>query len=140
MRLSRNLGIEADRGEDEEGIQIVIPSFSADDTHVVLLDVVAEAPGPVADVSVRYKDLVNLKNGVSRANLSIRQSEANLGALELNVIKNFLAFKLSHTLDAAGRLLADGNARQAAQLTSSHQMLLAGLIQRIPGFERGCRS
>jgi hypothetical protein len=47
-RLARNLGIAADRGEDEEGIQIVIPNYYAGDSHVVLLDVVAEGPGPVA--------------------------------------------------------------------------------------------
>ena len=38
QRLARNLGIEADRGDDEEGIQIVIPSFYAGDAHVILLD------------------------------------------------------------------------------------------------------
>jgi hypothetical protein len=43
-RLARNLGIQADRGEDEEGIQIVIPSFYAGDSHVVLLDLVATRP------------------------------------------------------------------------------------------------
>ena len=69
QRLSRNLGIETDRGLDEEGIQMVIPSFYADDAHVVLLDVVAPGPGPVADVTVRYKDLVHMKNGVARAHL-----------------------------------------------------------------------
>ncbi len=57
LRLSRNLGIDADRGEDEDGIQIVIPSFYAGDAHTILLDVVAARPGPIAEVTVRYKDL-----------------------------------------------------------------------------------
>ena len=41
------IGIETDRGLDEEGIQVVIPSYYADDAHVVLLDVVVPGPGPV---------------------------------------------------------------------------------------------
>ena len=44
-RLARTLGIEADRGEDEDGIQIVIPNFYAGDSHVILLDLVADQPG-----------------------------------------------------------------------------------------------
>jgi hypothetical protein len=72
-RLARNLGIEADRGEDEEGIQIVIPNFYAGDSHTILLDVVAQNPGPLADVTLRYKDVVYLRNGVARANLTLER-------------------------------------------------------------------
>ena len=56
QRLSKNLGIERDRGDDEEGVQIVIPSFYAGDSHVLLLDVVADGPGLCADVTARFKD------------------------------------------------------------------------------------
>ena len=45
VRISKNLGIQQDRGDDEEGIQIVIPAFHAGDSHVILLDVVV----PVQD-------------------------------------------------------------------------------------------
>jgi hypothetical protein len=40
-------------------MQIVIPSFFTGDSHVILLDVVVAGPGPVADVTLRYKDLVS---------------------------------------------------------------------------------
>ena len=94
LRLSRNLGIEADRGEDEDGIQIVIPSFYAGDAHTILLDVVAARPGPIAEVTVRYKDLAELRNTVARASLALPRSTSididniNRGPLETNVLKS----------------------------------------------------
>ena len=77
LRLSRNLGIEADRGEDEDGIQVVIPSFYAGDSHTILLDVVASGPGPIAEVTARYKDLAELRNTVAKASLALPRSTAS---------------------------------------------------------------
>ena len=56
-RLAQQLGIVADRGHDDDGIQIVMPAFYAGDAHAVLLDLVVPGPGPVADVSLQMKDL-----------------------------------------------------------------------------------
>jgi hypothetical protein len=56
--MQATLGIRADRGSDEDGIKIVIPAFYADDTHAILLDLVVPRPGPVLEVSAKYKDLV----------------------------------------------------------------------------------
>jgi hypothetical protein len=108
QRLRRNLGIAQDRGEDEEGVQIVIPSFYAGDSHVVLLDVVAEGPGPIADVSVRYKDLVQLRNGTARESLWLPNLELARGALQRNVLKNLVAYELASRLRSAGDALASG--------------------------------
>ncbi len=136
LRMSKNLGIQADRGEDEDGIQIVIPSFYAGDSHVVLLDVVASGPGPIADVTVRYKDLVKLKNGVARANLSLDRNTALPGPLERNVLKNLLARKLSETLVSAGALLASGDDVIANDILLAHHDLLAAVRLNQPGFQR----
>lgn len=136
QRIAKNLGIEADRGEDEEGIQIIIPSFYAGDSHVILLDVVAPGPGPVADVTVRYKDLVYLRNGVARANLSLERRTSSLGPLEHNVLKNVLAFHLSDSLKQAGRLLSIGERSEALQMVLAEQTLLRGFQQKVPGFLR----
>ena len=135
-RLSRNLGIEADRGEDEEGIQIVIPAFYADTSHVVLLDVVAEGPGPIADVTVRYKDLVQLENGVTRANLSLGRSEAQAGPLERNVMKNLLAFRMSTSLQYASVQLRNGDLQAAIRALSEQAELLNSFRTSVPGFDR----
>ncbi|MEE8408973.1 MAG: AgmX/PglI C-terminal domain-containing protein, partial [Myxococcota bacterium] len=132
-RISRNLGLQSDRGDDEEGIQIVIPSYYAGDTHVVLLDVVLPDHGPVADVRVRYKDLVFLRNGVSRANLSVERYPRLAGPLELNVLKNFIARRLSDALTKAGEQVAAGNEAAAIQIISDQQELLRTLRLEIPG-------
>ncbi|MCP4698133.1 MAG: pilus assembly protein PilP [Gammaproteobacteria bacterium] len=126
-RLSRNLGIQADRGKDEDGIQIVIPAYYAGDEHVILLDTVAYQPGAIADVTVRYKDLVYLNNGVTRANLSLGVREAARGPLERNVLKNFLALRLAQTARRASLHLAEQDVAQAVSLLSAYQELLQGL-------------
>ena len=105
LRLARNLGIEADRGEDEDGIQIVIPSFYADDAHTFLLDVVVPGPGAVAEVTARYKDLGELENTVARASLSLANSGKAPGPLETSVVEDYFSFKVSRALaNAAGAL------------------------------------
>ena len=134
-RLSRNLGIEADRGEDEAGIQIVMPTFHSGDSHAVLLDVVVPGPGPVADVTVRYKDLVYLRNSVARANLTLARGSEPPGPLERNVTKNLLAIRLSETLKRAGRRLLSGDDAEAIAEVERFQALLEGIQRELPGFQ-----
>ncbi len=136
QRISKNLGIAADRGEDEEGIQIVIPAFYAGDAHVVLLDVVAPGPGAISDVQVRYKDLVFMKNGVARANLSLTRSEAALGPLEQNVLKNLLAYSLSEKLKYAAQKVISSKLDQARSILTEQRALLRSFQETVPGFER----
>ena len=133
-RLARTLGIAADRGEDEEGIQIVIPNFYAGDEHVILLDLVAERPGPIAEVTLRYKDVVNLENGVAQASLSLGSGARATGPLELNVLKNLTAHRFAQDARRAGRALAAGDAPQAAQILASLRDMLRGLRQEVPAW------
>ena len=128
VRLSRNLGIEADRGDDEEGIQIVVPAWYAGDAHVFLLDVVVPGPGPIADVTVRYKDLVRLNNGVARSSLQLGRDPQPPGPLELNVLKNELA-----------RHLSDGLLAVADDLRRRDPNAARARLQRLDGFLRGMR-
>src|SRR5262249_61166163 len=109
VRLAGALGVAADRGADEDGIQIVIPAFHAGDAHAILLDTVAAGPGPIADVGVRYKDLVLLRNNVARAALTLPASAPAPGPLERNVSKNLLAQELAQTLTAAAAALDRGD-------------------------------
>jgi hypothetical protein len=134
-RMARNIGIRADRGDDEEGIQIVIPSFFAGDSHTVLLDVVVPGPGPVADVSIRYKDLVYRRNGVARARLTIQDDHRGPGPLERNVLKNQLAHELAEAANAAGAQLSAGNRSAAIQTLSTARELIAGMREEIPGWD-----
>ncbi len=133
-RLARNYGIRADRGADEEGIQIVIPTFYAGDAHVILLDVVAEGPGPVADVTLRYKDVAYLRNGVASASLSLAGGRDLRGPLERNVLKNLVAWDLSRRAAAMSRLLEQGDMRQAAAALAALRELINGLRLEVAGW------
>jgi hypothetical protein len=135
QRLARNIGIRADRGEDEEGIQIVIPSFFAGDSHTVLLDVVVPGPGPVADVSVRYKDLVYRRNGVARVQLALEDGRRGPGPLQHNVLKNRLAHELARSATLAGEQLDAGDPRAAVRTLTSVRDLLNGMRFEIPGWD-----
>lgn len=134
QRLSRNLGIQADRGEDEEGIQIVIPNFYAGDTHVVLLDVIAENPGAIADVTLRYKDVVYLRNGVARASMTVGGSPRLSGPLERNVLKNLVAWEFARQARRVGRALAAGDPHQARSQLATLLELIQGLRVEVAGW------
>jgi hypothetical protein len=108
FKVADTLGIEADRGEDEDGIQIIIPAYYSGDDHAVLLEVMAPGPGKIADVRVRYKDLVNLKNAVARASLTLMAGRQPDNPLSRNVNKNVLAHRFSEDLQQAGMLLESG--------------------------------
>ena len=133
-RLARNLGIEADRGEDEDGIQIVIPNFYAGDAHVVLLDVVAEKPGPIADLQVRYKDVLRLRNGVAEAALSLGAGADARGPLERNVLKNLVAWELARRSREASRHLEAGDLPRARALLAWQRDLIHGLRLEVAGW------
>lgn len=106
QQVARDLGIRADRGNDDDGIQILIPSFLAGDSHVVLIDVVVPGPGKVADVSLRFKDLLRAKNGMARARLSLAKRVSGRRAAAAarrahRVRRSLLGWKLSAALGAA---------------------------------------
>ena len=126
LRMARDLGIEVDRGKDEDGIQIVIPSFYAGGSHTILLDVVAPEAGPIADVTLRYKDLIYQRNGVVHAHLNLGAESRPAGPLERNVLKNVLTVRMSSALTSAGRALSEGHIDDAKNaLGEQRERLLA---------------
>lgn len=94
----------------------------------------AERSGAIADVTVRYKDLVNLRNSVARANLSLDSLPEAPGPLELNVVKNLVASQLSALLDEAAQALGRGDNERALDRLISAQILLIGLAREVPGW------
>ncbi len=132
QRMSKNLGIKADRGQDDDGIQIVIPSYFAGDTHVILIDVLVQNPGPVAEVTAKYKDLIYLKNATSQMNLHMRQGNNELGPLELNVMKNVLAQRLSQTIKQASQALYAGDVDTAVTKLNYILKLYQAMRQHMP--------
>ncbi len=134
QRLSQNLGIAADRGEDEEGIQIVIPNFFAGDDHVILLDLVTDGPGPVADVTLRYKDLVTLGNGVAQASLALPNGPVSQGPLERNVLKNLVASEIARQARLISLDLRNDDVALAKTRAATLARILQGLRRQVPGW------
>jgi hypothetical protein len=135
LRMASELGIRADRGEDEDGIQIVIPSFYAGGSHAILLDVVAPEAGPIADVTLRYKDLIYQRNGVARANLNLGAELRPAGPLERNVLKNVHAVRMSSALANAGRALAESRIKDAVNTLGEQRERLLALRASEPAFQ-----
>ena len=123
--LARQLGIDSDRREDEDGIQIVIPAFYANDTHVVLLDLVADQPGPLADVQVRFKDLVRLGNGRADTSLALERGPDVQRPAQRAVTQSRLAFEVAAALRDAAALSRQGNAAAARARIESARLALA---------------
>lgn len=136
--LAARLGITSDRGEDEDGMQIVIPAFYADDSHVILLDVVAP-PGPIADVRARYKDLLHLRNESANGAFELARGTDERGPLELNVLENVVAFEIGTALDDASRMVASGDRAGAERRIDEARAMVAGLEERIPELGRSGR-
>lgn len=111
--LAARLGITSDRGDDEDGIQIVVPAFYADDSHTVLLDLVVPGPGPVADVQVRFKDLLRLGNGTLTERLALGRGSRAPGPAQRAVMTERLAHDLATALRLAAGQIERGQPAQA---------------------------
>jgi hypothetical protein len=138
-RLSANLGIEADRGEDEDGIQIVIPSIFSGDSVTVLLDLVVDGPGAIADVSLRYKDLVFLRNGSLRGHLDLPPgsgfgAETTRGPAELAVLKNLLSHHFVNAVQQASAALARQQPAPAGAALNAMRATLDQACRDIPAW------
>ena len=135
--LQRELGIQADRGDEEDGIRIFIPTFFAGDAHAVLLDVVAPGPGAIADVTIRYKDLVRLRNGTVRGHLALTRGTREMndtlaGPLERQVTRSYLAHRLAESLDRAAQRLRHANVDGAVLELLAYRDLVTGLAALQP--------
>jgi hypothetical protein len=137
QRLSADLGIHADRGEDEEGIQIVIPGIYSGDSVTVLLDLVTDRPGAIADVTLRYKDLVFLKNGSLSGRLELPPANgltAERGPAELAVLKNLLAWHFSTAVEQAAAALGRGDSSAAVQVLRAMQATIEQARRDLPAW------
>jgi Ca-activated chloride channel family protein len=112
-RLSASLGIAEDRGEDDPGIQILIPRFLAEDNHAILFELFVPQSGPIADVSLRSKDLVLLKNQTLRASASLPAFGETASDTHRAVSMNVYAQRFAGTLRAVRDLVANGQLDQA---------------------------
>ena len=137
--LSRSMGITSDRGEDDDGIQTVIPYFYGDDSHVILVELWVDGPGPIADVTVKYKDMVNLGNATARTSVRIGSLPRPETPESELIAKNVAGFELAEALQRASYRVKHGDpAGAAAQLSIARDKaaLTNGRDHRvIDGFE-----
>ncbi len=121
-RLAATLGIQPDRGEDEDGIQIVIPGVYSGDSLKVLVDLITDRPGAIADVSLRYKDLVFLRNGSLRSHFSLPAGESGApGPAQRSVSKNILAHHFAEAITQATDAMAQRDPDQARRVLQTMQ-------------------
>ncbi len=132
-QLASRLGIAADREQDDDGISILIPAFYADDTHTVLLDLVVDHAGPVADVSLRYKDLLRLDNTEANERLVLPRGNAQRGPAQRDVMRDWLAYETSVSLRRAAQLLSSNRAQALQQLRDARARIEGmGSALRLP--------
>ncbi len=113
QNLSRSMGLKADRGDDDDGIQTVIPYFLGGEQHVILIELWVEGPGPVAEVSLRYKDLTRLNNATARSAVSLDVVPRPLTLNELEVARSERAIAFSEALSGAAKQVLVGQDAQA---------------------------
>jgi len=107
--LSRSMGLKADRGEDDNGIQSVIPYFYGGDSHIILVELWAQRAGPIADVSLRYKDMVRMNNASLHSSISLSSLPRRESVREQNVKQNARGFRLAEQLQRLARDLRRGS-------------------------------
>ena len=85
-------------------------------------------------MTLRYKDLVHLKNGVARAELRLASGDRGPGPLQRNVLKNRIAFELAQAAHNASGYLERGDMPSAVRTLQSAHDLLVGLRGTVNGW------
>jgi Ca-activated chloride channel family protein len=136
-RVADELGIAADRQteQDEPGIKLLIPAFFRGDSHIVMLEL-AVPPGQgrrsVAEVFLKYKDLVTRSNRTETCGVSIdytRDRAEMITSIRRSVKKNLLGFQTGEALADAGRLISRGQPADAVKRVDE-RMVVVGLAAR----------
>jgi hypothetical protein len=97
-RVEATTGIARDRGGDDPGLQTVIPYFYGGDEHVVMVELEVEGPGPVAEVSLKYKDLVDMKNQTLRSSAALSRRPLEETSRNEQVRRNLFSFAVAQVL------------------------------------------
>ncbi len=129
--LSKTMGVKADRGDDDDGIQTVIPYFYGGDSHVILLELWVTRPGPVAEISLKYKDMVALQNATARVAAQLDRVPRELSPAERRVAANVRGFQLAEGLANVADYAARGDRGSALQALDALDELAWGRDRRL---------
>lgn len=116
QQLSKTMGIKADRGQDDDGAQTVIPYFLGGDSHVVVLELWVDEPGLIADITLKYKDMVHLRNGTAKTAVSLRNHKRAETPRDLVVKANLEGIRLGESLTAMAEQLQSGRGWESDRL------------------------
>lgn len=119
QRIAQSLGIEADRGNDDPGIQILIPRFLSGDSHVVILDLFVEQAGPIADISLKSKDLVLMRNETLHASAALPAYRNEVGEINSIIAHNEYAQRLATIIRMVRNYAESGDLQQGVALLQS---------------------
>jgi len=111
-RIAQSLGIQTDRGDDDPGIQILIPRFLNGDSHIIILDLFVERAGPIADISLKSKDLVLMRNESIYASAALPAYTQESGVINAMVENNEYAQRLATVIRMVRSYSEEGNLEQ----------------------------
>ena len=132
-RINEELGIKQDREkiQDEEGIKFLIPNFFMGDSHIVLIEIeIPPIQGNqlfVADVSLKYKDLVFNQNQDVNQKINIEAVDDKnlmLASISKPVKKNVLGAYVGETLIKASSFINEGRMEEALKYIDENMKLL----------------
>jgi len=131
-KVYEELGIASNRQREPEepGLKLLIPSFYRGDHHVVMLELaVPRGTGrrKVADVFLKYKDLVGKANRETRATVTVDYTprrEEMIASIDRNVKKNLLGFQTGETLSEAAALIERGRIAEAVRKLDERMVVL----------------
>lgn len=114
--LNASLGVVSDRGADDDGIQSVMPYFLGGDSHSIIVELWVDKPGPVADITLKYKDLVQLGNQTARTSVALDSRPRTDSTAERNILATVHATEVAVSLRAAAAVARTGELHQARLL------------------------
>ncbi|MFC1850896.1 hypothetical protein ACFL27_11940 [candidate division CSSED10-310 bacterium] len=97
--LARTLGIAQDRGDDDPGLQTIIPYFYGGDEHIILIELEAAKAGPIAEVKLKFKDMVDMRNSTLRTAVSLRKTPIPATPQQETVAKNIISISTALLLN-----------------------------------------
>ncbi|MGK0357930.1 MAG: hypothetical protein ACI9U2_000213 [Bradymonadia bacterium] len=123
--LSKTMGVKANRGDDDDGIQTVIPYFYGGDSHVILIELWVDPSkgsfdAAVAEITLKYKDMVNLDNATARAAVFLNRRPTPDTRAQRLVKANLDGFAFADALDRAAQQASQGQWPAVKQTLRNH--------------------
>ncbi len=157
LKVSEELGIAPNRqnAPEEPGIKMLIPAIYRGDSHIVMLEIKAPAqpqtaanpqntakdtsmvtPAGVcklADVFVKYKDLVHPANREARATATVAYTPSKdemIYSVNRGVKKNLLGFQTGEALTQAAQAIEQGRVSEAIQKVEERRNVVSIAAQQ----------